>query len=272
MVKLVICDMDGTIMGRDEKIPQDAKAWIKKLEESGIMFTVATGRSEGYMRDKILKMGIVRPYIATNGAVILEGDTVIRRVQFSIWPLRAVLDLAKRRGMSVLYTFEGVERTEYISDWILREGEKRGTPYRAEPLTEEEWKQRKADKILIMDPERQGAIFEIEQMLRDTKSDAVYVRYRNKALELNEKSANKAVAVARLAQLLGVAMDEVLVIGDDDNDIEMFQAGCLSAAVHNVSANARPFASYVSEQREFEGVKEIIRKFCLKDGVGLYGE
>ena len=57
-------------------------------------------------------------------------------------------------------------------------------------------------------------------------------------------------------------MQEVLVIGDDDNDIEMFSAGCKSAAVGNVSENARPFADYVCRAALFDGVKEAIAHFC----------
>lgn len=90
----------------------------------------------------------------------------------------------------------------------------------------------------------------------------MYVRYRDKALELNEKTANKAAAIEKLIQILQVPMQEVLVIGDDDNDIEMFSSGCKSAAVGNVSENARPFADYVCRAALFDGVKEAIAHFC----------
>ena len=53
MIKLVVCDMDGTVIGRDEKIPPDAADFIAALEDRGVMFTVATGRAEGYMREKV---------------------------------------------------------------------------------------------------------------------------------------------------------------------------------------------------------------------------
>ena len=56
--------------------------------------------------------------------------------------------------------------------------------------------------------------------------------------------------------------DQVLAVGDDDNDIEMFQAAGISAAVGNVSDNARPYADYVCRGRQFEGVKEAVAKFC----------
>ena len=262
MIRLVISDMDGTIIGRNEQVPAEAAEFISNLEAHGILFTIATGRSEGYMQSKIKQMGIRHPYIATNGATIMNGSCAVMRKQFSIAPLRQVLEHCRELGLSVMYTFMGEERTEFLSDWVLREGEKRGRPYTAEPFTEEEWACLKADKILIMDPARSGAVFEVEQLLNAVGSDAVYVRYRDKALELNEKTANKAAAIEKLIQILQVPMQEVLVIGDDDNDIEMFSAGCKSAAVGNVSENARPFADYVCRAALFDGVKEAVAHFC----------
>lgn len=72
MIRLVISDMDGTIIGRNEQVPAEAAEFISNLEAHGILFTIATGRSEGYMQSKIKQMGIRHPYIATNGATNYE--------------------------------------------------------------------------------------------------------------------------------------------------------------------------------------------------------
>ena len=89
MIRLVISDMDGTIIGRNEQVPAEAAEFISNLEAHGILFTIATGRSEGYMQSKIKQMGIRHPYIATNGATIMNGSCAVMRKQFSIAPLRA---------------------------------------------------------------------------------------------------------------------------------------------------------------------------------------
>lgn len=262
MIKLVVCDMDGTMIGHDEKIPPDAADFIAALEARGVMFTVATGRAEGYMREKVAEMGLCHPYIATNGATIMEGDKAVVRKQFPIAQIREVAEFARTLGMSVLYTFKGEERVEEITDWISYEGKKRGITYQPRPFTEEEWRTLRADKILIMDPVRAGKIDLLEEKVRATPGDFAYVRYRNKALEFNERSANKAAALGELAKLLHVDLQEVLAVGDDDNDIEMFQTAGISAAVGNVSENARPYADYVCKGQQFEGVKEAVAKFC----------
>lgn len=262
MIKLVVCDMDGTMVGHDEKIPADAADFIAGLEARGVMFTVATGRAEGYMRGKVAEMGLCRPYIATNGATIMEGSKAVVRKQFPISQFREIAEFARTLGMSVLYTFEGEERVEEITDWITYEGEKRGIAYRPQPFTEEEWNTLCADKILVMDPVRAGSIDRLEEKVKATPGSFAYVRYRNKALEFNERTANKAAALGELAKLLHVELHEVLAVGDDDNDIEMFQTAGISAAVGNVSENARPYADYVCKGRQFEGVKEAVAKFC----------
>lgn len=262
MIKLIVCDMDGTIIGHDEKIPAAAPAFIRKVESQGIMFTIATGRSEFFMKSKIREMGITLPYIATNGATIMHGDKVILRLQFPIAPLRAVLQTAQDLNMSILYTMNGIERTEYVNDWFRHEGAKRNITYNADPFSEEEWQTVKADKILIMDPERNGNIFKIEELIKNTASEATYVRYQNKAIELNEHTTNKAVALLNLIDILEIPIEDVLVIGDDDNDIEMFQAARNSAAVGNASLRAQKFASYRCKANEFEGVQEAICAFC----------
>ena len=98
MIRLVISDMDGTIIGRNEQVPAEAAEFISNLEAHGILFTIATGRSEGYMQSKIKQMGIRHPYIATNGATIMNGSCAVMRKQFSIAPLRQVLEHCRELG------------------------------------------------------------------------------------------------------------------------------------------------------------------------------
>lgn len=265
MIKLVVCDMDGTMIGHDEALAADTAEWITRLEQNHIMFSVATGRSEGYMRTKVQEMGLFHPYIVTNGATIMEGERAIVRRQFAIKPFQPVAEMAKALGMSAVYTLNGEERIEYETTWTAYEAQKRGVSYNPEPFSETEWLSLKADKILIMDPVRQGAINDIEKLINKIEMDAAYVRYRDKAVELNEKTSNKAAALKELAAMLGIGLEEILVIGDDDNDIEMFRAAGVSAAVANASPKAREAAAYVCSNKEFDGVKEAITRFCFNN-------
>lgn len=261
MIKLIVCDMDGTMVGSSESLPEGIAEWIRTIEGVGMMFTVATGRSDGYMCTRIKNMELKRPYIANNGATIMAGEKALMRKQFPISDIRHVVSVAEELGMSIIYTFEGEERVSTITPWILHEGEKHKKEFIASPFSEEEWSSLKADKILIYDPSRSGAISIIEKMCADLPH-ASEVRYGDKAIELMEKTANKGTGLLELVKILGVEKEEVLAIGDDANDVLMFQTVCHSAAVANAKPDVLPLASYHCKAEEFEGVKEAIREIC----------
>lgn len=261
MVKLIVCDMDGTFVGKSEELPKDASRYIQQLEKAGIGFTVATGRSDGYMEERIEKMQLKTPYIANNGATIMQGRTALMRKQFPIKGLREIAELAHERGFSIIYTFAGKERVTEITPWIIHEGEKHGHPFTAAPFTEEEWETLKVDKVLVYDETRSGRIEEIEAMCPSV-CEASFVRYGDKAVELMEKTANKASGLVELCRILSVSTEDVLAIGDDTNDVELFRLAGASAAVANGKPAAKACAKYICKNEEFEGVKEAVGMFC----------
>lgn len=264
MIKCIVCDIDGTMVGHSETLPEGIADFIRKIEDAGIMFTIATGRSDGYMESRIRKMNLTHPYIVNNGASIMEGNRALLRKNFPISDIRDIVPVAESLGMSIIYTFEGAERVTAITPWIIHEGEKHGKEFKAEPFSDEEWTTLKADKILIYDQSRSGNISKIEDLCADLPH-ASEVRYGEKAIELMEKSANKGSGLLELIQILGIDKDEVLAIGDDTNDVLMFQTVSHSAAVANAKSAVLAYATYVCKAEEFEGVKEAIRTICEVD-------
>jgi len=262
MIKMVVCDMDGTIIGRDEKLPDDIFQMSERLEKQGILFTVATGRSESFMNPIAGSMKLLYPYVASNGATITGNGCVPFRKQFPISQIRSVLETARDMGMSLLYTGNGVDRITRMTPWLKKEADKHSQVYIPEPFTEDDWKNYKIEKVLIMDEIRDGRISKIEELCRNTSGSFRYVRYRDKAIEIMEKTADKGSGVKKLGEILGIDMEHTLIIGDDDNDIEMFRIGAHSAAVGNATEAVRSSAEYICRGERFEGVKEAVQKFC----------
>ncbi len=58
MIKLVICDLDGTLIDRDEILHDNIIEKVKSLKEKNIMFTVATGRSNSMTHEFVKKLNI----------------------------------------------------------------------------------------------------------------------------------------------------------------------------------------------------------------------
>lgn len=254
--------MDGTLIGRDEQLPPGVADLVDGLEGRGIRFSIATGRSEDFMAPYAAAMGLRCPYIASNGATLMDGPRALRRKQFPIAQVRTILQTAEDMGFSLIFTSNGVDRIPRLTPWIEKEGRKYGKTYTAQPFTEADWAAYRIEKVLIMDDVRDGRIGAIEALCKATPGDFSYVRYRDKAVELMERTATKATALVELAKLLDIPMSDILAVGDDDNDIQMFQLAGVSAAVSNVSANARPFAHYVCARPQFDGVLEAVARFC----------
>lgn len=261
MIQMIVSDLDGTIVGASEQLPEELAQVIQKIEAAGYIFTLATGRSDGYMKKRIAQMQLRRPYIANNGATIMQENRCLMRRQFPIAGLRAISKRASELGLSMLYTFSGTERATEITPWIVHEGEKHGCVYRAEPFSEEEWASLKADKVLIYDKSRCGVIHEFESLCAQVP-EASYVRYGEKAIELMHSSANKASGLRELCTRMGIPMENVLAIGDDTNDVEFLREAGVGAAVANAQDAAKACADFVCTKPEFEGVKEAVAKFC----------
>ena len=114
MVKLVISDMDGTLIDRDEVLPKKAVEMAHALREKGILFTIATGRVECMAEKYVQELDIQIPYIACNGVTIVQGDTVLKRNKIPLKGLQGIIRKADEMGMSLVYSIDGKELGKYL--------------------------------------------------------------------------------------------------------------------------------------------------------------
>lgn len=261
MIKLVVSDMDGTLFGPDTVLSQEVIREVQALKERGVLFTIASGRAEWFIQPYAEQLELTCPYIACNGSTVTDGTRTLLRLQFPIFPLRKVLDFAEEQGLSIMYTIEGRERIAQVSALTLPDD--RSSPYDGVfPLHEEEWDALQVEKIMVYDPANSGIIVRIDEMLRSLDASVHVVRYGLRAVEVSEKSATKASGIACLLEHLNLVPGQVLAIGDDENDVEMFQYAGTSAAVANATENARAAAGYLCRKTQGQGVIEAIRRFC----------
>ncbi len=258
MIKLVISDVDGTLIGKDFCLPADAPNFVKKLNDNNILFTLATGRPEEFISPFIDSMKIDIPYVCSNGATLMNGAKAVMRKQFPLKSVKNVLEKATELGMEIWYTNTGVDYAlDYTAQKIVQvEHKDTGTWVDFDIDTVH------VEKILIMDFVRDGRISHIEDICKDLQGVCKYVRYRDKAVEIMEKTVTKATGIKALLELLNIDVSEVLVVGDDDNDKEMFSLGATSAAVSNASPNVLGLVDFVCTKPQFEGVKEAVYHFC----------
>lgn len=265
MVKLVVSDMDGTLLAQNSVLGGRAVRMIQKLKEKGILFTMATGRSQCLSEKYEELLGLEIPYIACNGAVILQRGRIIKQHQIALKGLRSLIEEADRLDMSVVFSIGGSEFYYKETPWILDQRKEQGYYQNPMILSEEIWNHTLLEKLMIMDNRRTGRIALMEEMCRKLPTEYGFTRYTDMSVEIVNCRATKASAVQFLAGYLGIGMEDVLAIGDHKNDCEMLKEAGIGAAVSNAIPDAKECADYVASEDHLDGVMEAVRVFCRID-------
>ena len=264
MIKLVVTDVDGTIVAKDEILHPEVPALAKQLRRQGIIYTIATGRVESQVEEYVKQLELDdTPYIACNGGVIVRGGQVVFRRTVPLAPLRQAVAVAEALEMSVLYSKNGVERACRLTDYVRQQQRDFGRYQEVIPFDEKMWESLEIDKLVFMAKVRDGSLDAVEALCRRLPEEFGYKRYANKALEVLHRDSTKEKGVQSLADMLGIPMEQVMAVGDDLNDLGMLRAAGIGVAVGNAQEPAKEAADYVASAPCYEGVMEACQRFCF---------
>ena len=93
--------------------------------------------------------------------------------------------------------------------------------------------------------------------------EATVARSQHYYLDVTHPLANKGAALAEMAKLMRVPLDEIAVIGDGANDVAMFERSGLSIAMGNASADVQGSADLVTDSNDNDGFANAIERFIL---------
>ena len=263
-VKLVVSDVDGTIVQTDKSVSPGTVAAAQRLQDAGVSLAIVSARPPRgmtYITDTLKLRG---PYAGFNGGMVVGPDGAT--LEWNPAPpacVRQALDLYEKRGISVfLFTQD---------EWLIRdpggphvEHERRTVKFDARvvpdfaPYVDQVGKLVGVtdDHPLLADAER-----ELQGIVGD-KANAV--RSQTYYLDLTHPSANKGNAVRILAKHAGCKPEEVVAMGDQNNDIPMFKVAGYSVCMGNGSADAkRAAAATVEHTNDADGWAEAVDTLIL---------
>lgn len=254
MIRLIVTDLDGTFLDKNREISDEAVEMVRTLQRRGVDFTFITGRPWQGARRFAQRAGIRLPTITCNGAVINEGDRIVWSAPMPLAPLRELMEEAAARGLTVLYSKDGGEAALSETQW---------TRSRNYPVAVPDWDSQRADKVNLISGDRQAEFRGLTPLMDALRDQCEIVRYEDAGCEIAGKGVNKAGALRRYAALRGVALQDVLAVGDNENDLQMLRLAGVGAAVANATDSAKAAAAYVCRASRTEGVLEAVRTFCL---------
>ncbi len=270
---LYVSDLDGTLLGKDERLSEFTLWALNHLIERGMHFTFATARSN-HSAVRVTQ-GLTRnlPVIVYNGAFILEGPDGKPLFRAGFTPEQAAWVEKQAEALSlwpVVYAFvEGVERLSWVRG--------KETPGQAYYLQNREWDKRlrgvSSQEALYQGEafyftfigEREALLPLYQQAAAQPWLTATFQQelYREEYwLELMPKEATKANAARKLKELLGC--DRMVAFGDAINDLPLFEAADVKCAVANAVPKLQGAATEIIGSNEEDGVaKWLLRNVSL---------
>jgi Cof subfamily protein (haloacid dehalogenase superfamily) len=262
-IRLLLADVDGTLVTNDKVLTDRAIAAVKKLKEASVLFAITSGRPPRGMSMLIEPLGLTTPIAAFNGGVFVRPDmSVIEQHTIPDEITPAAVELLEGQGVDV-WVYRG-------ADWFIRD---KNAPHvsreawtvKFEPtvVTDFAAVSEKVAKIVAVSDDYdkvQAAVDAVRAKFGDHVSAARSQPYYG---DVTNPDANKGGVVKYLTKTFGIPAEEIATIGDQPNDVLMFAHSGLSIAMGNASHEVQEAARRVTTSNEDEGFANAVEKFIL---------
>lgn len=284
MIKLVACDLDGTLFNNNMSVSQENIAAIKAAQKNEIEFLVTTGRAPKESKILIQEAGLKTGFINLNGALVYNqtGKLLIKH-PLSRSTAKKIIELLREDGfyfeintIDHIYTEDINQRISNVARLMVNlnpgmtfkeavavsAGNKSIMNMTAIDSFEELLKNKNEEimKIVAFDSRGHEAF---SDTIKDLNSlgDLAVTSSGSSNIEINNIRAQKGTALLDYAKLKGIKRDEIAAIGDNLNDESMIREAGTGVAMGNAIPAIKKLAQVVTKSNNENGVAFILRKF-----------
>lgn len=272
MYKMVALDLDDTLLAEDNQISRENAGVIFRVLEKGVIVCLISGRSYSSMKKYNDSLKLRHLTGSLNGACIIEACG--GRLLYS-----SCLEKAFGRELVKRLEEYGVHINFYHGHKVIcRERNRFSERYEREIGAEIEYvgplsdysASAEAGKLLLMDESEK--LEKIRHELLMHYGSRINITYsKPDYLEIYRKDVSKGEAVKKIAGFYGLSSDEIIAIGDGENDISMLRYAGAGVAMGNASAKVKECADFVTYSNNENGVAYALEKLLLSGaGRGAY--
>jgi Cof subfamily protein (haloacid dehalogenase superfamily) len=260
---LIAVDLDGTLLTSRSVLPRRGAKIIRKAVRSGARVVLATTRISEFVRGICRSLRIDEPMICSNGAEIWAGPKgplwCYRTIPMDI--AREIAEMAASNGWNLWMAARPAGHNPAVTTSV--DG-------RVTTL------QRALPEVLVGEPVAMFSghpqaiqrIVDLCERRQNRCHTEVYFDASEKPYSIGifAWGADKGTSLKLVMEKLGVGKERVMAIGDNNNDLLMFQQAALSVAMGNAPASVKNAASVVAPTNDEEGVAWAIGEFVLSKG------
>lgn len=267
MYKLVALDMDGTLLNSDKIITDRNKKAILDAKQAGAKVVLASGRPLEGMTRYLEELGLTTDndyVICYNGSLVKRVSTgeTIRTQILSGKDAKKLAKVAEESG-SYIHAFSPSRGliTPQNNPYTEHEAVINGLEiieFDFKNLTDDE----QIIKAMIVD-ESDALNRTIESLPSELYDEYTIVRSADIFLEFLNKDSNKGVGVESVAELFNINQNEVICMGDAENDHHMIKYAGLGVAMGNATEDTKSIADHITHSNDDSGVAAVIEQFML---------
>lgn len=275
MYKMICIDIDGTLIRSDLTLAKETVEAVRKAKERGVLVVLATGRMHRSAAIFAEKLCIEDPIISSNGALVKDPgtDEVFYREYLGKEDVEYIIRALDRFGVHINFYNEDTMYVTEIRDYVHRyERMKASLPEHLRITVQYEGKDFHMERfveeygalmqkgICFPDPRRISTIK--AEMKKNLRLKVVSSGKDN--IEFTARDADKGLAMLALAKAKGILKEEIICVGDSENDLGMLERAGLSVAMGNAMDSVKAVADHVTDTNDDHGVAKLIQRFLLK--------
>lgn len=260
MIKLVATDIDGTILPYNGDFTPGVRNCINKLKANGVKVVIVTGRMFEGAKKIAQRLDLDTPIVSYNGGYVktISGEILYER-NLSPKHTAEIIKWAEENNIHINFYADDTLYSKEDNDTIKRYADYQQLDYKVRDFSEIPYD--RVHKLLAIDYSDAERVTGWVNDMSKKYPDLYIIKSTPYFCEFSSKDATKACAVNFLAEYWGLKKEEVLTIGDQDNDIELLKAGGISVGMGNGTENLKAHADYITDTVDNDGFVKAIEKF-----------
>lgn len=271
-IKLIAFDLDKTLLNSNLNVTSYTKEIFEEAAEKNIFTVPVTGRVFSEIPKCVTDIKGIKYIISSNGACITDfiNKSVIYKNVIPFEKTKTIIGILKDFDNFTEIYYNGKPYSSHKQCLSL---EKHG--FSAEALehfrkttvnTEDIYDFVLSNSIspekFYITPASQKVRKEIKTALQDIR-DIIITSSNETNLEINNKEASKGNAILHLCSILKISIENVMTIGDNENDISMLSLPCFSVAMLNSDDEIKKICNYVTSSNDEDGAAKAVEKFVF---------
>lgn len=269
MIKLIAIDLDGTLLDSKKEISDRNKAALEAAKKAGIKVVICTGRPLAAIETYLEELNLLEEgdySITFNGGLVQKTNTgeIIEKALLPLEDVHELHQLASDLNLPLDVLSDGLVRQlptskEYLSIYGELNNLLTFEPFQLSQL--------KAEHIF------NKAVVAVHEDYLDTQITKIpagfydrfeIIKTRHNLLEFMPKGITKAYGISLLGRDLGIEKEEMMTIGDEENDLPMIQYAAYGVAMGNAVEMVKEAAGIITDDNDNDGVAKAIEKFVLE--------